>query len=137
MYRCELPGRDCVSSEDDTPTGRGRSRDAGRNGGGMRVSMSVDLDRTRDIFERLAGCGRFSPALVALLNVRHTEATLDSDSDLLFSRLKVPKPNFLRREEALELQEPMLSGRSSSSELEADTDALLPSSGKTGLPVDV
>jgi hypothetical protein len=98
--------------------------------------MSVDLDRTRDNLERLAGCGRLSPALVVLLRVRHTEATLDSDSDLLFSRLKVPNPNFLRREDALELQEPVLTERSSLSELEVDVDALLPSSGKAGVPVN-
>ena len=98
--------------------------------------MSVDLDRTRDILERLAGCGRVSPALVALLRVRQTEATLDSDSDLLFSRLRVPNPNFLRREDALELQDPVLMGRSSLNELEADPDALLPSGGKAGFPVN-
>lgn len=98
--------------------------------------MSVDLERTRDNFERLAGCGRLSPALLVLLRVRHTEATLESVSNLLFSRLRVPKPNFRRREEALELQEPVLTERSSLSELEVDPGALLPSSGKAGVPVN-
>ena len=84
----------------------------------------------------LAGCGRVSPALVALLSVRHTEATLDSDSDLLFSRLRLPNPSLLRREDALELQEPVWKKRSSLSEPEADPDVLLPSAGRAALPVD-
>jgi hypothetical protein len=36
--------------------------------------------------------------------VRHTDATLDS-SDLLFSRVKLPKPNFLRNDEVLLVSE--------------------------------
>lgn len=118
-----------------TPSGEGRSLDTGRRGEAVRVSISVDLDRARDILERLAGCGRLSPALVALLRVRHTEATFDSDSDLLFSRLRLPKPSLLRSEDAFELQEPVLKKRSSLREPEADPDVLLPSAARTGLPM--
>ena len=74
---------------------------------------------------------------MALLSVRHTEATLDSDSDLLFSRLRLPNPSLLRSEDAFELHEPVLKKRSSLSEPEADPDALFPSGGMIGLPMDI
>jgi hypothetical protein len=45
---------------------------------------------------------------VDLLKVRQTELTLDSESILLFSLLRVLKPNLLRKEEALELMDPVL-----------------------------
>ncbi len=48
---------------------------------------------------------------VLLLSVRQTELTLDSCSDLLFSLDSVPKPNFLRSEEVLEVIEAELTDR--------------------------
>lgn len=69
-----------------------------------------------------------------LLRVRQTDATFDSDSDLLFSRLKVPKPNFLRSEEALELKEPVLREYFPFNELEADPVVWPSSAAKAGAP---
>lgn len=93
----------------------------------MRVSVSMDLDLTKDAVERPAGCSCKSPMFFAfLLSVRHTELDFDSDSDLLFSRL-MPNPNFFRSDEVLELIEPVLHARFRFNEL---ADALdLPSSG--------
>lgn len=120
MLRVELPGREFVSLL-EAVIGRGRSREAGRMGGSMRVSRSVDLDLINEALERLAGCTYASPVVfVVLLRARQTEATFDSDSDLLFSRFGAPKPNFLRRDEALELKEPVLTVRSLFSEPETD-----------------
>ncbi len=108
IFKCELPGLDFGSSWD--PEEEGRSREPGRKGGSIRVSISVDLDRNNeDAFDRLAGCDGVSLVCFEfLLRVRHTEATFDSDSDLLFSRLRLPNPNLLRSEEAFELREPVL-----------------------------
>lgn len=69
--------------------------------------MSTDLARESEPLERLptgVGPGLASPR-VLLLRVRHTDDTLDSCSDLLFSRAKVPNPNFLRKEEVLLVSE--------------------------------
>jgi hypothetical protein len=43
-----------------------------------------------------------------LLKVRQTDPTFDSPSILLFSLLRLLKPNLLRKEEALELIDPVL-----------------------------
>lgn len=103
----------------------------------MRVSVSVDLDLTKDAFERLAGCCCKSPAFFAfLLLVRHTELGLDSDSDLLFSRL-IPNPNFFRSDEALELSDPVLNARFWFNELDPDALGLSPSRGETDVPSDL
>lgn len=111
----ELPGREWWSS-----FSIGRSWDAGLSGASIRVSISVDLDLTREDFERLEGCEWPSTVDLVLLSVRQTEATFDSDSDLLFSRLNVPKPNFFRKDDALELREPVLSERFLFNEPELD-----------------
>lgn len=96
------------------------------------MSVSVDLDRTKDAFEKLAGCCWKSPVFFAfLLLVRHTELAFDSDSDLLFSRL-IPNPNFFRSDEALELSEPVLNARFLFNEFDADALDLRSSGGKTG-----
>lgn len=101
----------------------------------MRVSVSVDLDLTKDALERLAGCCWKSPTFFAfLLRVRHTELGFDSDSDLLFSRL-MPNPNFFRSEEALELSEPVLNARFRFNELDADALDLPSSRGETSVSV--
>lgn len=122
-WRWLLPGREggpsLEPSRGDPSKKASRSRETGREeGGSIRVSMSVDLDLTNEAidseaFDRLAGCEGLSVVvLLLLLKVRHTEATFDSeDSDLLFSRLKFPNPNRLRRDEALELREPVLTDR--------------------------
>ena len=54
--RCALPGRGlaasfCVIKPDVV----GLSRDAGLDGGSIRLSVSVDLDLTREALERLVG----------------------------------------------------------------------------------
>lgn len=46
-----------------------------------------------------------------MLRVRHIDATFDSGSFLLFSRLKVPSPNLLFRDDALELRDPVFIDR--------------------------
>lgn len=46
--------------------------------------------------------------LAVLLKVLQTYPTLDSVSFLLFSRLKVPNPKRLRRDDVFELKEPVL-----------------------------
>lgn len=85
------------------------------------MSISVDLDLTKEAFERLEDCVWLSPAAFdVLLRVRQTETTFDSDSDLLFSRLRVPKPNFFRSEEVLDPKEPVLQERFPFNELQAD-----------------
>lgn len=110
MLRCELPGRGLGSSEELEVIGR--SLESGRDGGSTRPSESVDLDLTREAFDRLGGWGWLSPGLLAfLLNVRQIDATFDSDSFLLFSRLKVPNPNFLRREDVFEFIDPLFIDR--------------------------
>ena len=43
--------------------------------------------------------------------MRQIDATFDSDSFLLFSRLKVPIPNLFFSEEAFELRDPVLIDR--------------------------
>ena len=45
---------------------------------------------------------------VLLLRVRQTDETFESCSDLLFSLVSPPKPNFFLKEEVLELTEPVL-----------------------------
>ena len=108
--RCELPGRESVWSPIVVPPDvAGLSLDIGRSGGSIRTSTSVDLDLSSEPLDKLPGCEWGSPGLFEfLLNVRHTDVTFDSDSDLLFSRLSDPNPNFLRSEEAFELREPVL-----------------------------
>lgn len=113
MFRCELVGREIDVSLGDALGGVGLSRDVGRIGGSIRTSRSVDFERNKEPFERLAGCCWLSPGdLAFLLNVRHTEATFDSGSDLLFSRLNPPNPNRFLSDEAFELQDPVLLDRS-------------------------
>ena len=46
-----------------------------------------------------------------LLNVRQIDATFDSGSFLLFSRLNVLKPNRFRSDEAFEFNDPVLKDR--------------------------
>ena len=46
-----------------------------------------------------------------LLNVRQIDATFDSGSFLLFSRLNVLKPNRFRSDDALEFNDPVLKDR--------------------------
>lgn len=53
--RCELPGRERYSSEADGLGRGGKSLETGRDGGSMRVSVSVDRDLTKDVFGGLAG----------------------------------------------------------------------------------
>lgn len=55
--RCELPGRERYSSEADGLGRGGKSLETGREGGSMRVSVSIDRDLTRDVFGRLADWG--------------------------------------------------------------------------------
>ena len=74
---------------------------------GRRPSMSVDCERCNVPLDILLLGLALSPR-VLLLNVRHTEATFDSGSDLLLSRDSVLKPNFLRSEDVLELIEALL-----------------------------
>ena len=53
--------------------------------------------------------GAYSVAgLLFLLKVRHTDPTLESCSDLLFSREGPPKPNFFRNDEVFDVKEPVL-----------------------------
>ena len=112
VLRCALPGRDLGSSCDAKPEVVGQSRETGRRGGSIRVSTSVDLDLAREAFDRLGGPELLSPGLfVFLLRVRQIEATFDSESCLLFSRLKVLNPNFFRNDDAFELNEPVLKDR--------------------------
>lgn len=88
------------------PSTVGRSRDEGRLGD--RRPVSVELERAREAgpaFERLGGW--LSTPWLFLLNDRHSDPTLDSLSDLLFSRVRVPKPKrFLK--DVLELIEPAI-----------------------------
>lgn len=66
----------------------------------------------REIFDMVPPCCSTSlVALAVLLNVLQTYPTLDSVSLLLFSRLKVPNPKRLRKEDVLELKEPVLVDR--------------------------
>lgn len=112
ICRCALPGRGLGSSCVIEAEVAGLSRDTGLNGGSIRLSVSVDLDLPKEAFERLDGWERPSPGLLAfLLRVRHIEATFDSDSFLLFSRLRVPRPNLLFRDDAFELRDPVLIDR--------------------------
>lgn len=110
-YKCELPGREEPAESEVVAL----SRDTGLKGGSIRVSLSVDLDLPKEnpgLLERFDGCEWLSSAGFAfLLNVRHIDATLDSDSFLLPSRVRVPKPNFLRSDDAFELIEPVLNDR--------------------------
>ena len=55
-----------------------------------------------------------------MLKVRQNDETFDSDSFLLFSRLKVPNPNFFRKDDAFELKEPVLKDRVLVNELVVD-----------------
>ena len=112
IFRCALPGRGLRSSCVIEPEVDGLSRDTGLNGGSIRLSVSVDLDLPKEALEILGGWEWPSPGLLAfLLRVRHIDATFDSDSFLLFSRLKVPSPNLLFRDDAFELRDPVLIDR--------------------------
>lgn len=89
----------------NAPRTVGRSREDGRFGD-RRAAASIELERPRcpgPAFPML-GDWRSVPWLF-LLNDRQSEPTLDSFSDLLFSRVKVPKPKRLRSD-VLELSEP-------------------------------
>lgn len=112
VFRCALPGR-CLGSSCVIETEVvGLSRDTGLNGGSIRLSVSVDLDLPKEAFERLGGWEWLSPGLLAfLLKERHIDATFDSDSFLLFSRLKVPSPNLLFRDDVFELRDPVFIDR--------------------------
>jgi hypothetical protein len=79
-----------------------------------RPSMSVECDRC-NVPREILPAG-LSPR-VLLLNVRQTDETLESCSDLLFSLVSPPNPNFFLRDDVLELTEPVL----------ADLDLLWPS----------
>ena len=112
VFRCALPGRGLDSSCVMEPEVVGLSRDNGLNGGSIRLSVSVDLDLPKGALERLGGWEWPSPGLLAfLLRVRHIDATFDSVSFLLFSRLKVPSPNLLFKDDAFELRDPVLNDR--------------------------
>ena len=112
VFRCALPGRGLGSSCGTEPEVKGLSRDTGLNGGSIRLSVSVDLDLPKEGLERLGGWEWPSPGLLAfLLRVRHIDATLDSDSFLLFSRLKVPSPNLRFKDDAFELRDPVFIDR--------------------------
>ena len=112
VFRCALPGRNLGSSCVMEPEVVGLSRETGLNGGSIRLSVSVDLDLPKEALERLGSWVWPSPGLLAfLLRVRHIDATFDSDSFLLFSRLNVPSPNFLFKDDAFELRDPVLMDR--------------------------
>lgn len=67
----------------------------------------MELERPTDCVPALATlAARYSWLWLLLLKDRHSELTLDSFSDLLFSLDKFPKPNRRLREE-LELIEPL------------------------------
>ena len=55
--RCALPGRDLGSSESSEPEVLGLSRETGRRGGCIRLSVSVDLDLDKKGFDEFDGCG--------------------------------------------------------------------------------
>jgi hypothetical protein len=97
------PGDAASSSRPDGLRISGSSCDIGRPF--KRPSMSVDWDRCNVPREMLpAG---LSPR-VLLLSVRHTDETLESCSDLLFSLVSAPNPNFFLKDDVLELIEPVL-----------------------------
>ena len=111
-FRCALPGRGLGSFGVIESEVVGLSRDTGRNGGSIRLSVSIDLDLPKEALERLGGSECPSPGLRAfLLRERQIDATFDSDSFLLFSRLNVPSPNLFFRDEAFELRDPVLIDR--------------------------
>ena len=110
---CALPGLDGEPSFDRWLEEIGRSEELGRGGRALRMSLSVDLERERNDLLRLDGCELLSGVsrLLLLPHERHTECNLESSSFLLFSRLRVPKPNLFRKEDAFELREPVLTDR--------------------------
>lgn len=121
VLRCALPGRVLGSPWVIEPEVVGLSRDTGLNGGSIRLSVSVDLDLPKEALERVGGWECPSPGLLAfLLSVRQIDATFDSDSVLLFSRLKVPSPNLFFRDEAFELRDPVFIDRVLVKEFVAD-----------------
>ena len=68
------------------------------------------MDRTSDTFDELAefNSPRWVLLRAVLLKVRQTDPTFDSESILLFSLLRLLNPNLFRKEEALELMDPVL-----------------------------
>ena len=62
-------------------------------------SVSIERERPREALDMLLP-GLWSTR-VPLLNVRQTDDTFDSCSDLLFSLLRFPNPNFRRMEDVL------------------------------------
>lgn len=125
VFRCALPGRGLGSSCVIEPDVVGLSRDPGLDGGSIRLSVSVDLDLPKEALDRLGGWEWPSPGLLAfLLRVRHIDATFDSGSFLLFSRLKVPSPNLLFRDDAFELRDPVFIDRVLVKEPVADLELL-------------
>ena len=99
----------------------GLSRDTGLNGGSIRLSVSIDLDLPSEPLEGVGGWEWPSPGFLGfLLSVRQIEATFDSDSFLLFSRLNVVSPNLFFKDDALELRDPVLIERLLVSEPVAD-----------------
>lgn len=99
-----LESCDAGRSNGNDPSTAGLSCDNGRCCCVL-VSMSVDLVRCIVALEMLDGC---SVGGLFLLRVRHTDPTLDSCSDLLFSRDRPPNPNFLRSEDVFEVRDPVL-----------------------------
>lgn len=92
-------------SKAKAPSTVGRSRDDGRLGE-RRAAASVELDRASGptpFFDRLGGWN--SPPWLFLLKERQSDPTFESSPDLLFSLVKVPNPNRLRRD-VFELIEP-------------------------------
>ncbi len=74
----------------------------------MRASISVDLDLVREAFTvPLAWNSTSAVTLLVLLRVLQTDPTLDSVSCRLFSLLSVPNPKRLRKEDVLEVNEPV------------------------------
>ena len=94
----------------------------------MRGSVSVEWDRIRDgpdALDMLDGCEWLSVgSLELLLRVRHMDATLDSGSFLLYSRVIALKPNFFRNEDVFEFTEPELPDRVRFKEFVPDLEML-------------
>lgn len=96
---CELPGRRMFSWDMEAPV---LSREPGRNKWAKLVSISIDFERSNEFLGVLAS-ESFPPLL--LLSVRKIDETLLSPSALELSRCS-PKPNRLRKEDALEFIDP-------------------------------
>jgi len=92
-------------SNENAPNTVGRSREDGRLGE-RRMFASVELERPSETGPALDKLGGWlSVPWLFLLKDLHNEPTLDSFSDLLFSRMRVPNPRRLRRD-VFEFREP-------------------------------